>query len=138
MGDIWSFHKTQKYHGKKATAYDVQLNGASRKLIFCNDPEHQRVCTCQSCGLKIPREVPRIKLRASFYWGAGYYCMSCGLKLLNRKKRELRDYSKTLSEEVKEIEEIEKISKEVIENEFYEKKMALGRMLQVMSENKRK
>jgi len=137
---IWEFYKSEKHHGKKATAYDVQLNGFSRALVFYNDPEHQRMCHCQMCKTKIPREVPRIKFLASFYYRAGYYCLTCGLKKLREKENELSTAKDTLDGQIKKLREVQKIAEEVINDpdEFYKKRMALGKMFQVMSENTRK
>jgi len=131
---IWEFYKTEKYHGKSAKAYDPVLHGQSRKYIFSNYPPRQRICHCQRCRVKIPREVPRIFLSGSFYYGAGYYCMSCGLIVLEEKRKEMEEVTKKLTTSIENIEELKKLALEVMENEFYEKKMALGRMVQVMSE----
>lgn len=130
---IWEFYKYEKEHGKKTTAYDVNLNGESRTFIFCNDPPKQRIAHCQKCGTKIPREVPRLKLDASYYYGAGYYCLSCGVRMLEEKAEDLKDKTKTIQKTVKELEELVDISDKVMQDEFYSKKMALARMIQVMT-----
>lgn len=132
---IWEFYKTEKENGTHARAYDVQINGTSRLFIFCNDPNNQRMCHCQSCGIKIPREVPRVKLDAAYHYGAGYYCMSCGVKKLRQKQNELKNVSEAMDKVVTELEDLQKLAKKVMENEFYVQKMALGKMFQVMEEN---
>lgn len=134
---IWEFWKYEKHHGKKSTAYDVVLNGDSREFIFVNKPKNQRVCHCQKCGTKIPREVPRIKFDASYYYGAGYYCLSCGIKKLQEKHQELDRANQEITKEMKNLEELMKIADEVMNDEWYPKKMALGRMLQVIEENQK-
>ena len=131
---IYEFYKTESKHGKCATAYDIQMNGSSRKFFFCNNPKEQRLCKCQKCKTKIPREVPRIKFNASYHYGSGFYCMSCGLEILKAKLGDFRHVTTEIQKESKSIEEIMKIAEEVRADEFYEKKMSLGRLLQVMSE----
>lgn len=135
---IWEFYKTEKYTGVKATAYDIVINGSSRSFIFCNDPSHQRLCHCQRCGVKIPREVPRIKLDASYFYGAGYYCMKCGIEKLREKEEAFKEVRNTMDSEIIKLKNLEKLAKEVMEDEFYPKKMALAKMLQVMEENQHK
>lgn len=129
---IWEFYKYEDKHGMKTTAYDVNLTGESRIYMFCNNPSKQRICHCQKCGTKIPREVPRIKLDASYYYGAGYYCLSCGIRMLEEQHEDLKDKVKTLQKTMKELTDLVEISDKVMQDEFYSKKMALARMIQVM------
>ena len=131
---IWEFYKTENQHGKSATAYDIQMNGSSREFSFCNNPKEQRICKCQKCKTKIPREVPRIKFNASYHYGAGYYCMTCGIEQLRKKLHDFHYVETEIQKESKALEEIKKIAEEVMTDEWYPKKMALGRMFQVMSE----
>lgn len=135
---IWEFWKYEKHHGTKATAYDVVMNGSSRDWVFVNDPEHQRMCKCQKCGTKIPREVPRIKLDASYYYGAGYYCLSCGLRELRAKHADFERTKEEMENQMKNLEQMMDIAVEVMNDEWYSKKMALGKMFQVMEENQNK
>jgi len=134
MGDMWSFYKTESKNGMSATAYDIVMNGGSRYFVFCNLPLFQRICKCQKCGIKIPREVPRIKFRASFHYGAGYYCLSCGIEKLKWKLSQFKHAEFMVQKESKNVEELMKVAEEVMADELYPKKMALGRMFQVMSE----
>lgn len=131
---IWEFYQTEGKHGIHFTGYDVQMNGYSRNYVFCNEPKKQRICHCKGCGIKIPREVPRIKLVGSYYYGAGRYCMTCGKKEIARKKAEYEQVIDRLNAQITSIDGITEVADEVIDNEFYEKKMALGKMLQVMAE----
>lgn len=137
---IHEFWRWEKQHGKKSTAFDVVMNGYNRNYVFCNDPKNQRMCHCQKCGTKIPREVPRIKFDASYFYGAGYHCLSCGVKMIRAKMKEYNDVATKLKNEVKALDEIAILAEEIMTHpdDFYAKKMALGKMLQVMSENKRK
>jgi hypothetical protein len=116
---IWEFYKYEKDHGKKMIPLDPVLNGKNRELIFVNDPPNQRLCHCQGCHLDIPREVPRIKRVGQYYYGSGYLCMDCGMKELKEKKAEFL--------------EIVAVSEKVFEDEFYEKKMALAKLCQVVA-----
>lgn len=131
---IYEFYKYEDKHGKSSKAFEIEYRGESREFIFCNNPPKQRLCHCQGCGIKIPREVPRIKWIAAYYYGAGYYCMSCGLKLLERKKESFIRNKNILKEQIEKIQQLEQITKEVMEDEWYPKKMALGRLMQVVSE----
>ena len=130
---IYEFYKYEKEHGMDSVAYDVQLNGASRNYVFCNNPPKQRICNCQKCNTKIPREVPRIKLDASYHYGAGYYCLSCGVRMLADKQKELKQVVDTLQDEMKNLDNLMDISDQVMKDEFYSKKMALARMIQVVA-----
>lgn len=135
---IWEFYEYEGHNGKKVTAYDIQMNGSGRYFVFCNNPKNQRMCHCQKCGTKIPREVPRVKFDASYYYGAGYYCLSCGVKRLQRKRAELESVKSKLSATIQGITELEKIADEVMLDKWYPKKMALGKLFQVMEENQKK
>ena len=135
---IWEFYEYEKYNSKHVTAYDIQMNGAGRQFVFTNNPKNQRMCHCQKCGTKIPREVPRIKFDASYYYGAGYYCLSCGVKRLQSKRAELERVKSVLSATIHGLTELETISEEVMLDKWYPKKMALGKLFQVMEENQKK
>lgn len=135
---IWEFHTYEKEHGTKAKAYDVQINGQNRDFIFSNDPKNQRICHCQACSTKIPREVPRVKLEASYHYGAGYYCLSCGVKMLKRKRIQLENTKSVISTTIHGLSELEALSVKVMQDEWYPKKMALGKLFQVMEENQKK
>ncbi len=135
---IWEFWKYEKYHGAKATAYEVVMHGGGRDWVFANDPKNQRMCKCQNCGTKIAREVPRIKLDASYYYGAGYYCLSCGVKALRAKHHNFERTRDEMERQMKSLDTIIDIAHEVMEDEWYPKKMALGKMFQVMEENQSK
>jgi len=129
---IWEFYKYEDKHGSDSIAYDIVFNGSGRLLSFQNKPEEQRKAHCQRCGVIIPREVPRIKLQASFYYGSGYYCISCGMEKLAKQKEHFEESQKIIEEQLEKIKELEKISEQVLNDEWYEKKMALGKMLQVI------
>jgi len=60
--------------------------------------------------------------------------MSCGIKILKAKLGDFHLVEIDVKKEAKAIEEIIEIAYEVMKDEFYEKKMSLGRMLQIMSE----
>lgn len=135
---IWEFYKTEGKHGTKATAYDIDLNGRSRSFVFSNDPAHQRTCHCQECDITIPREVPRIHFSAQYYYGAGYYCISCGMKKLDEKTDYYKDVIGTLEKEMENIKEILAVAEEVFKDEFYEKKMSMARLCQVMAGKEKK
>lgn len=136
---IWEFWKYEKYHGKKSTAFDIVFHGEGRSWVFTNNPSKQRKAHCQGCGTIIPREVPRLKLNASYYFGAGYYCLSCGKKELQKKKANLEYTNSSIEEEIENLKGLVKITEEVMNDpdEFYKKKMALAKMLRVMEPEKR-
>lgn len=134
---IFEFWEYEKYHGKKASACEVSVTGDSREWIFCNDPKNQRMCHCQKCGTKIPREVPRIKLEASYFYGSGYYCLTCGKQKLDEKYSNLNARKQEIEKTMDNLTKMMDISKEVMSDQWYSKKMALGRMLQVMEENQK-
>ncbi len=129
---IWEFYKFEKHHGKDANAFVVSFGGRSRRLVFCNNPKKQRKCKCQQCGTEVPREVPRLKLDASYYYGAGYYCLSCARVFLKKKVLSFRDDAKRITDEADKIDKLINITEEVIQDEWYEKKMAMGRLGQVI------
>lgn len=133
-GQIWPFWRYEDKHGKKSTAFEIVFNGNNRNWLFVNKPKEQRLCRCQNCGAKIPREVPRVKLEASYYYGAGYYCLSCGFRKLEKRKEYLKWAKSKISKEIRNLDEIQKIVDEVMKEEQYSKRMSLARMLQVISE----
>jgi len=130
---IYEFYDTEDKHGKSSVAMDVNFGGRGRKFVFCNDPKNQRICNCQKCGTKIPREVPRIRLAASYYHGAGYYCLSCGIRKLENKQVHLKDAVSTITDEIKNLDVLLDISEKVMQNKFYEDKMSLARLCQVVA-----
>lgn len=134
---LWDFYEFENEHGKTFKAYDPTLNGQSRKVVFENNPKHQRICTCQKCGIKIPREVPRIALYGSYYYGAGKYCISCGIALIEQKEEWFTTIADELKLQIKVITEIVNAAKKVLKHPFYKKHMALGKMFQVMGEEDR-
>jgi len=134
---IWEFYKHEKHHGVQARAYEIVFNGANRGWRFCNDPKHQRIAHCKECGIKIPRSVPRLKFVGSWYYGSGYYCMTCGLKKVKEKRKIFYYALGRIQKEIKILDDLEKISNDVIGDEWYPKKMALGKMFQVMEENQK-
>jgi len=129
---LWEFYKYEDKHGEKSTAFDVQMNGGNRHFIFCNEPKKQRICNCHKCKTRIPREVPRIYLDGAYYYGSGYYCLSCGTKILQEKKADYEGTMDILKKEVANLDNLMAISATVMTDEQYPKRMALGRMLQVM------
>lgn len=131
---IWEFWEHEKDHGKSAKAYDVVFNGYNRDYTFANDPKHQRICTCKQCKTVIPREVPRLKLNGAYYYGAGFYCLSCGIQILEEKKAEYQQQKKELEKQIGALDGLLDTSEAVMNNEWYPKKMALGKMIQVMKE----
>lgn len=134
---IWEFYQTEEQHDKSSIAYDVVMNGQNRFWRFCNDPKNQRIAHCQECGIKIPKEVPRIKYDASYSYGAGYYCMSCGIQKIKNQREHFLDRKEAIEKELLTLDELEEVAKKVIGNEFYVKKMALAKMLQVMEPEKK-
>ncbi len=130
---IWEFWEFEKYHGQNAKGYDPQLNGWSRSYVFHNEPKKQRRCKCQNCGTSIPREVPRVELLGSYYHKAGYYCLSCATRELKEKQNQLDGTVKELQKTIADIEKLLDISGAVMQNVWYPKKMALERMIQVVT-----
>jgi len=130
---IYEFYDSEDQHGKSSVAFDINFGGTGRKWVFCNDPPNQRVCKCQKCSTKIPREVPRIKLAASYYYGAGYYCLSCGIRQLENKQSHLKDAVKNITGEIKNLDVLMDVSEKVMNNKFYADKMSLARLCQVVA-----
>jgi len=60
--------------------------------------------------------------------------MTCGIEQLRKKLHDFHYVETEIQKESKALEEIKKIAEEVMTDEWYPKKMALGRMFQVMSE----
>ena len=134
---LYDFYEFEDKHGIEFTAFDPQLNGASRGIRFNNDPKHQRTCNCHKCGIKISREVPRIEIRGSYYYGAGNYCLKCGSKVIRDRKETFDSVMGNLQKQMNNLVKILAVSKEVMNHKFYAKHMAMGKMLQVMSEQDR-
>jgi len=135
---IYEFYKYEKEHGKSSVALDVNFGGAGRKWVFCNDPPNQRMCKCHKCKIKILREVPRIQLDASYHYGAGFYCLSCGTDMLIDKQTSLKTSVDAINNEVKNLGKIVTIAEEVMQDEFYAQKMALGKLCQVIGREDRR
>jgi len=131
---IWEFWDLEESNGKKATALDPVVNGQGRIVSYHNDPKNQRMCECQKCGITIPREVPRLTLKASYYYGSGNYCMTCAKDVLKERVRVYQMTTKELGEEQKKMEELIDLTEKTENHPWYAKKMALGKMLQVIKE----
>jgi len=129
---IYEFWQYEKHHGKRAKDFDIVFNGERRDFLLANNPKAQRISHCQGCGTKVPREVPRVKLEASYYYGAGYYCLSCGIKKLIYRREHLERAKSKIGTEISKLQELEQVAKEIMNDEWYPKKMALAKMLQVM------
>ena len=129
---IWPFRKYEKKHGTKINVWDFTLGGHSRFYVFHNNPLKQRKCECRRCNQTLTREIPRIQLDGAYYYSAGYYCLSCGIALLNRKKDELLGHRQTIDEAIAGMKKIEDIANKVQLEDYYAEKMALNKLIDVV------
>jgi len=111
----------------------VTFTGSS-SFVIRNRPFKQRMAKCKSCGIKLPREVPRVAYLASYNYRAGNYCPTCAEKLILEKKRHFENVIKGLKQEVQMAGTMLKGLEDIINDEWYPKKMALSKMLVVMEE----
>lgn len=130
---IGEFYKHEHLHRKTIAAAAVSFTGSS-EYILKNAPSQQRKCTCKGCGIEIVREVPRLEFRASYHYQAGHYCPQCGLERIDRQKKHLERMKKEIEVQIKVSTEMKKGLEEIIADEWYPKKMALGKMFGVMKE----
>lgn len=130
---IWEFHQYENEHGESSVALDVNFGGRGRTFLFHNDPKKQRKCKCRNCGTEIPREVPRIKLVASYHYEAGYRCLSCGIRELKDRQNNLNGAVKVIQKEIGNLDKIMDISVKVMQDKFYSERMAVARLCQVVA-----
>ena len=130
---IGEFYKHEHLHRKTISAASVSFTGSS-EYILKNAPSKQRKCTCKECGIVVTREVPRVEFKASYHYQAGHYCPQCGLKRIANQKRHLERMKEQIEKQIIVSGEMKKGLEAIIEDEWYPKKMALGKMFGVMQE----
>jgi len=130
---IGEFYKHEHLHGLEVSGADVTFTGSSTYFLK-NNPSRQRKCTCKECGIVLIREVPRLEYQASYNYKAGHYCPECGLKRVAQQEAMLRRVKGIIEDEIKCAIALSKGLEEIINDEWYPKKMALGKMFGVMQE----
>ena len=130
---IGEFFKHEHLHGLEVSAADVTFTGSSTYFLK-NKPTRQRKATCKECGIVMVREVPRLEYQASYNYKAGHYCPECGLKRVAQQEAILLKVKEIVEREIKSARILCKGLEAIINDEWYPKKMALGKMFGVMQE----
>jgi len=63
--------------------------------------------------------------------------MSCGIQKIKDQREHFLHTKTHIETELANLDELEEVAKKVMDNEFYVKKMALAKMLQVMEPEKK-
>lgn len=101
----------------------------SAYCIFKHASKYQRTVKCCRCGVKIPKQVPRIYFDGSWYYYRGHYCLKCAeaqLKIFIEDREDLLDL---LTKNLKHLKEILSIIQKTQEKERYKELMSLGYLI---------
>ena len=121
-GQIWPLYKLQKYHGRRTWAGYVSTFQIESNYIYHNDPPNQRLAICKECGIPIPREIPRIYLRASHSYRAGNYCIRCGIAILKGLKEDHIRIKELMEQHMKELDKVVEAADKTKADEYFQDK----------------
>lgn len=98
--------------------------------------KYQRMVTCSQCGVKVPKEIPRIKLIGSWSYYTGHYCLKCGSKILKDEIQSKKDMVIILNENIKNLEALEQASTKCRDKDIYKNTMSVAEMMAKLNPKK--
>jgi len=129
--------KESDYNGLRAWLGYLAFFSQNKYFYYKNE-KGQRMVTCKTCGVKIPKEIPRFKLSQCWSYDAGHYCLKCGIEKLEETFREREGEKTEITQNLEDMKTLLEVAKKESHKKQYLEVMAVAHMMAKLNPKKDK
>jgi hypothetical protein len=112
----------KKYKETEPTWFGYVDIRQTRSKMYVKNRKGQKTIRCQSCGITVPSQVPRIAIETS--WSGGHLCLKCvKSSSVQWKKEQYEKGIRDLQRGLNNIKKVERLSEEIMDDEEYKQVM---------------
>lgn len=119
------FEEELKHNKMKAWYGYIRSFSKNCFFMFKHITKGQRTVKCKRCGVKVPKDVPRIYITGSWYYYTGHYCLKCAEAKVKEDIEEKQELASSLQDNLAELIALLKVVSKAKEKEAYKDKMAI-------------